>query len=405
MIARISSLLVLAAALAACSGDSGGAPPSHDAGRTRRVIEPPSGKVRPLPPHAIDPGGIGPYRLAVTQSEVLAALSGIPRIATLSIEDVVDVSVVRAEDDAILVGGRPGEPISFIAALARGIARTESGLGVGATREELAALGPELVEPRAARDPRVVVPAAMPGTRFLLENDAVVAILLRGGEAPAPAGDGGVPEVAAPPGCAAAMPASETDVVAAAGLDGVVRMVSACLTSSGKEAIVTAGDLLVVVDTDGSKVRRLAREELRGLVWAGTLRGDGDRDDLVAITERRTGDEMVLSLHVFRLDGGKLSRLVAGEDVYRITETKAQWIGARVEDLRLLLTVDVRPDGYEVKGVLLHLAGIDRAARDVAPLLPVRVRKRRATDPPAPAPVKDAGAPARDAGVVAPRDQ
>jgi hypothetical protein len=410
VIARASSLLALAVGLAACSSGSDQAPPRLDGGRPRRVIEPPTGTVRPLPPHGIDPGGIGPYRLGVTHAEVLAPLP-VPRSVTLEIEEVLDSYVVRFEDDQILLGGRPGEPISFIAALAKDIIRTEAGLGVGARRGELTALGAERQSPRAARDPRIVIPASMPGTRFLLDNDVVVAILLRdeASAAPAaPASDGGAAPLDAgvAAGCAAALPASEPDVVAAAGLKSVARVFPACLSAAGAHALVVAGDVMVVIDAEGAKARRVAKEELRGLVWASPLRVEPDRDDLVAVTEQRDGDEVVLTLHTFRLEGGRLVRL-ASEEVYELTETRAQWIGARVEDLRLLLTVEARGEDYEVGGVLIHLSGgLERAARDVAPLLPKRVdRKPRAPRPPTePASARDAGAPARDAAAVAPRD-
>jgi hypothetical protein len=391
VIPRALSLAILAVGLAACSGGGGGdSPPKLDAGRTRRVIEPPTGKVRPLPPHAIDPGGIGPYRLGVSQAEVLAVIPPPPRMTTLEVDQVLEAQVVRAEDDAILAGGRRGEPISFVAALAPGIARTETGLGVGARRSELAALGPERGDPRIARDPRIVVPAAMPGVRFLVDNDAVAAILVRA--APEGAADAGGVE-----GCAAELPASEPDVLGAAGLAGLTRVLPSCLGGSGREAVVVAGDVIVVVDADGARTRKVAKQELRGLVWAAPVRSEPDRDDLVAITERRDGDELVLALHAFRLDGGRLVPLVE-EDVYRLTETKAQWIGARVADLRLLSTVEARSDGYEVGGVLLHLGASGVAVRVAAPLLPRLIpRKRRTGGEPAPAPVRDAGAPSADA--------
>ena len=404
MISRVSSLLVVAG-IAACSSGGDRQAPKLDAGRTRRVIEPPTGTVRPLPPHAIDPGGIGPYRLGVSQAQVLEPMP-VPRSWTLEIEEVIDAIVIRAEDDEILLGARPGEPISFIAALATKIVRTEAGLGVGSRRFELAALGPELHNPRSARDPRIVVPAAIPGARFLLENDVVAAILLRASDAPpAATGDAGpAPDAGAPTGCAAALPASEPDVLAVAGVK-IARIAPACLSANGSEAIVVAGETIIVVDTAGGKPRRVAKEEVRGLVWAAPLRVEPDRDELVAISERRDGDRLVLTLHTYDFKGGRLGRQLS-EDVYPLSETQAQWIGARVADLRLLLTVDARGEAYEVGGFLLHLGtGLERTVRDVAPLLPRQVARRRRTgSEPAPAPARDAGAPAVDATTVSPRD-
>jgi hypothetical protein len=404
----VKRLLLLA--LACCS--SGGSAPPHaiDAGRTRRVIEPPPGQVRALPPHAIDAGGVGPYyRLGATQSEVFAVLPSIPRVAILDIEKILDASVIRAEDDTLLVGSRPGERISFIAVLAPGIAKTDGGLAVGAHLDGLTALGPPLVDPRAAHDPRLFTAAAMPGVHFVIDGDRVSAILLQPApETPVvvpPSQDGGVPE---PPRtrCTATLTSSRADILAAAGLkasDARADVYPACVTSDAREAVVTSGDVITLVDADGERAHRISAIELKGLVWAAPLRNDLDRDEIVAITERRTDDELVVELTVLRLDGGRLVRFL-DQPVYparTLTRTSAQWIGARLEDLGLLITVDARPEGFVVGGVLVHapLTGV----RDVAPLLPQTVPRRRrpiaeTTQPASPA---DAAVPARDAGLDA----
>ena len=123
----------------------------------------------------------------------------------------------------------------------------------------------------------------------------------------------------------------------------------------------------------------------------------------------REKDELVVSLIALRLEGGRLSR-IGDEQAFRLTETSAQWIGARLADLRLLIEVTARPDGFGVGGVLVHTG--PTGARDVAPLLPVSVARRRARATPegtsaaptdvspsdASAPRPDAGKP-RDAGV------
>ena len=107
---------------------------------------------------------------------------------------------------------------------------------------------------------------------------------------------------------------------------------------------------------------------------------------------------------ILRLEGGRLSAFVS-RDVYKLTETLTQWIGARVEDVRLLLTVEARGADYEVGGVLMHLSGLERIARDVAPLLPKQIERKARTKPASEPPAtRDAGTPARDAAPVAPRD-
>jgi hypothetical protein len=365
--------------VAACSSGGTDKPPSYDAGRTRRVIDPPSGVVRAVPPHAIDPGGVGPYRLGATQAEVFEALppeQQIPRVAILDVERVLDASVVRAEEDTVLVGGRPGERMSFVAVLAPKIARTDGGVGVGSTLKELAALGAEKDE-RAERDPRIVVPASLPGARFIVDGERVIAILLR------KADDRG------PVGCKATLPATEDEIRAAAGLErGRVR--AACLTSAAKEAIVTDGAAVVVVDAEGPKARRVTATEIPGLVWAAPLHAADDRDEIVAIVERRDDEALSETLIVMRLEGGKLVRTLE-EKVYELSATSAQWIGAKLADVRLFLTVEARGDGYEVGGILVH--GNAESIRDVAPLVPRPVqRKQQRKTPTPPATAPDAGA-------------
>lgn len=409
--------LVALVVAAACSGGSSSDPRQVDAGRTRRQLPPPPGTVRQLPPYAIDPGGIGPYRLGATADEIYAAMpERIPRIAILDIANVIDASVVRCDADSLLAGARPEQQISFLAALSAGIARTEGGLAVGAWRDAVEAAEPPLIDPRVARDPRVLVPASNPGARFLFDADRVTAILLVGNGAPgatppgAPPGPPGPPPDAMPAdagparGCHVGLPAPEAELRAAAQLtQDPARILSACLTPEGREAVVIAGTSITVVEVERDHPRRVAAVELRGLSWASPLRRDGDRDDLIAIAEDRTDDELVVTLVALRLEGGKLVK-IAEDPVYRVTRTSAQWIGARLADLDLYVVVEDRPDGYLVGGALVHRAGA--GARDVAPLTPATVSRRRRTtsDPPAPLPV-DAAPPTdaarRDAGADA----
>lgn len=370
--------LGLLLALAACSSNSTDAPPTRDAGRTRRVIEPPPGEVRPVPPHAIDAGGVGPYRLGVTQDELFAALTSIPRVATLDVDGILDASVVRTEDDTILVGGRRGERTSFAAVLAPGIARTEGGLAVGARRAELAALGPELDDPRTARDPRLVVLASLPGARFVLDGDRVQAIFLRAVDDPPPRPDAG----AGAAGCVATAPPG-------------ARGEPACFTSAGREALVVGSTTIAAIDATGARGRAV---EIPGLVWAAPLRNDYDRDEVVAIAQRRDAQELVVTLLVHRYDGGRLVKTVE-QPVYTLTATGAQWIGAQLADVELMLVVTARSDRFDVGGLLVHAVG--GSARDVAPLVPVQVprRRRSAADPVAPPPAPVDARPADDAAV------
>jgi len=412
--------VVCAALFVTACSSGGGDGKSIDAGRTRRQLPPPTGDVRPLPPFSIDPGGIGGYRLGATPEEIYGVMpEPFPHIAILDIAGVLDASVVRCEGDQLLAGGRPDERVGFLAALSPEIARTESGLAVGARRGEVEAAGPALVDPRIARDPGVIVPSWNPGARFLFDADRVFAILLVGTSDPAlpPAGPGPtsppVPPDAAPTdagagaaGCSGALPGTELELRAAAQVtQGPATVLAACLTPEGREALVIAGDTITVIDLDHDRPRRVATVEVRGLSWAAPLRRDADRDDVVAVVEDRSEDELVVSLVALRFEGGKLIKL-AEEPVYRVTRVSAQWIGAQLADLRLLLFVEDRADGYQVGGVLVHRSGA--AVRDVAPLSPATISRRRRTTPDAPdapspptidaGPPAEAAPPARDAG-------
>ncbi|MEJ7598131.1 MAG: hypothetical protein WKG01_09505 [Kofleriaceae bacterium] len=59
-LSSLARVLAPVLALAACSDRSSGRQPAREEPQ-RRVIEPPSGTVRPMPPHAIRSVGVGPY--------------------------------------------------------------------------------------------------------------------------------------------------------------------------------------------------------------------------------------------------------------------------------------------------------------------------------------------------------
>src|SRR5512139_1284002 len=87
-------------------------PPPRDAPRARRVIEPSTDRVGPLPPYAIRSDGVGPYKLGEKLSELLEQLASGPRIELFEIAGVVHRNVIRAEDDTILIGGEQASTAS-----------------------------------------------------------------------------------------------------------------------------------------------------------------------------------------------------------------------------------------------------------------------------------------------------
>jgi hypothetical protein len=176
--------LVLALALigSGCS-DRDRPHPSEPADRTPRVLEPPPQNVRALPPHAIRADGVGPFKLGLTLEQLGSQVLSGGRSAQVDLPNVTHLSVLHAEDDAIQVGGEPLGRASFVAVVGPKIARTESGIQVGSTRDELlAALGPFASELDRIRDPRVVVPSRLRELRAVIENNRVVGLVIAASE-------------------------------------------------------------------------------------------------------------------------------------------------------------------------------------------------------------------------------
>src|SRR5688572_423623 len=221
-------------------------PAPRDAGPARRVIVPAIGDVRPLPPHAIRADGVGPYRLGAPLDAVLAQLPSGPRVALLDLQGVVDVSVIRAEDDGVLVGGESvAATAAYIAVVRADVARTETGIGVGSHRRDLVtAMGPELVDTRFVRDPGLLAFASLPGARFVVVEDRVGAVLLRRRDPAEPAA--GRPSHEPASDTCGGGPRSEA-AITASGLRGQSpRSMPICFSAAGEIAVITDGTLAVV---------------------------------------------------------------------------------------------------------------------------------------------------------------
>jgi len=365
-------LVVLAVAASCGSHDQSGVKPDRE--RQRRVIEPPSGRVRPLPPHAIRGDGVGPYKLGATLAELLDELPSGPRIAQFDIPGVVHRSILHAENDAILIGGEPLGRASFVAVLGPDIARTESGVHVGSTRDELVrGLGPPVDDPGHARDPRMVVPSGLRGARVVLDpGDRVAAIVV--------AADGDMPQPVTPrdagvePGCARPV-------------DPDGKLLGACLTAGG-ERIAVDGDDVVVHGPDSDRV--IAQVRVSGLVFVAPLRNPVDgRDELVAISRLDDAQARTWTLTAFRLEGGRLARAIDATPLYQLSAANARWIGAELRDLELYLELTARPDAIEVGGLLTSRMG-DKL-RDAVVISVIPAARRHA---------KSAAAEAGDAGIA-----
>jgi hypothetical protein len=356
-------LLVL---LAACGHHD--KPKSDEQDRPRRVIEPlgsGSGGVRALPPHAIRADGVGPYRLGASVSELLDQLPSGPRITQLTIPGIVHRDLLRAEEDAILIGAEPQGKSTFVAVVRGDIARTEAGVHVGSTREELIkALGAPLEELDRARDPRLVVPTNMKNMRAVFDDDQIAAIVVVAeADRPTPL------KVDAPePPCT--RPAS----------DATKKLFGICLTNAG-ELVRARNDELLLVGRDGEKP--ITSLPIRGLVFAAALRNPLDnRDDLIAITRSGDAQSRTWSLSAYRLADGKLVRTIDPQQgqLYQLNAGNARWIGAELDSLDLYLELTSRSDSIEVGG-LLTTRTEDGKIRDIVVIAPVSVARRRAKAP------------------------
>ena len=343
----------------------------HDAQRVRRVIEPSTDPVGPLPPYSIKADGVGPYKLGEKLSDLLERLVSGPRIALFEIPGVVHRNVIRAEDDTILIGGEQAGTALFVAVVGSDVART-AGIHVGSTREELvAALGPPIDDPARAHDPRLLVPSSLPNLQVVLDGDRVAAIV--------------VTSATPPPRPSAECPRPEP----------TEKAIGACMTGAG-ELIQVDGDQVSIRSADGE--RTLATPpKFPGLRFAAPLRGVDGRDELVVVTRTDEAAARSWLVHAFRFEGARLVRTIDTAVLYQLSTTNARWIGAAdVRDVDLYLELTGRPDGVEVGGLLTTLVTTRGATkiRDVVVISPVQVPRRRG---------KSAPADASDAGVSASR--
>ena len=332
--------LLLLFVIAACS-ESKQPEPKREPERQRRVIEPQSRGVRALPPHAIRADGVGPYKLGATVRELLDQLPSGPRITQFTLPDVIQRDILRAEDDAILIGTEPQGTAKFVSVVRSEIARTEAGVHVGSTTAELErSLGAPLEEAERAQDPRLVIPSNLKNARVLLDGDRarIEAIVI-------------------------ATEAERPKEAAAEKRDYIVRQ--------------TGEDMMLIARE--SEKPTTAPVRVPGLVFAAPLRNPNDsRDDIVAITRTEDGQIRTWSLVVLRPHEGKLLRLVE-QTVYKLTADNARWIGADIDNLELFLELTSRADSIEVGGLLT--TRISGKLRDIVVITPVNVPRRRAKAP------------------------
>jgi len=378
---RLASLLLALLVAAGCRDDRS-KPIIHDAGRARRVFEKPAGEVRAVPPHAIRADGVGPYLLGTPLDDVLDLRAHGPQVVVFEIEDAFDVSLIKAENGTLLIGAERASGVSYVAVLERAIARTEDGVGVGSTRAEVeAALGKPLAGAQRLRDPRLEVFTKLPNTRFVIDGDKVSAVVvgLDGRPRPrrppaepvpaAPAPPGPAPEPPPAPRCEA-LEATPEAAGAAARLEGTdVRVLTACLAPTEPMLIVSGDERVAAVGGESTKLRRIDQQLAPGLLFAGPIDIDRDGRDEVAVVARRTdGDGRSWVVDIYRLEQGKLVPRMPRKVLYTIGQRSAELVGARLDDIDLLVELWIDGEFVRSRGLFVHRGS--QAPRNVVPLRP-----------------------------------
>ena len=391
---RMAMLLV---ALAACRDEGEQARGADEESLGQRVFQAPAGVVRAVPPHRIQPNGIGPYLLGAEFKAILSTLPHGPRVEVIQIDRVVGYRLVRVAQDDILVGIGQAGKASMVAALDPEIAKTEDGWGVGSEIDTLReALGPERAI-AGARDPKLVELARLPNARVVVRGHRVAAIVvgpegadagrdlgpadaLSGGATSRPASGAARPRPPAPPtppgsGCtvATALEALASEPVAATARakdPDKASVYYGCFTGEEPEAVVAADDQLVLVTGEPGKLRKGATMSVSDLIFAGVSDVDGDgRHDLIAVSESRSSEALGMRIEVVRADGGRLVS-AADEEVYRVTSDAAVPV-AKLKDIEILIEAYDAGDAIEVGGYFVQWDGDD--VRSIAPLQPKTV--------------------------------
>ena len=348
-------LWIAALALVACSDRDRGdrASAQAEAPRQRRVIEPPVGVVRALPPHPIRATSVGPYKLGEKLSELLEQLPSGPRMVLFEVPGLLHRSLIRAEDNAVLIGGEPQGTANFVAVVGSEVARTESNIHVGSTRAELiSAIGPLVEELDRAHDPRLAIPSGLKNARVILDEDRISAIAILADTT------------------TAAGPPVKDECPRPAATD---KAFGACLTGAG-ELVELADNEITIRLPDSEKA--MAAFKVPNARFAAPLRTTDGRDELVVVTRTEDPQLRSWSIVAFRFDNGKITRSVDPTPLYGVSSSNARWIGAEVQEVDLYLELANRADTIEVGGLLTTRAGRG-PTRDVVVISTKSVARRR----------------------------
>jgi len=266
---------------------------------------------------------------------------------------------MRSDGDALLLGvGRHGG-VAFISVLDPDIARTESGIGVGAGVQELiGALGALRAPANQGRDRRIITFTALPDTRFIVASGKVVAAVVM------PADE----EVVAAPAqeetsCKAPALASRKEEFLAL-LKGPrfskewsapLSAQFACVTGDAGGALLRRGDSIgwAVADATTGELRVQASVKVPGLSFATILETGETHPEIYSVSERRSDVLREVVVTRYALVGGRLvnkwSRVA-----YSLGAKTASWIGATLKTADFLIEISGRDGAVELGGFYLE---------------------------------------------------
>ncbi len=396
----LTAVPVIAVFLISCS-EKNTKPEVDNTNFTRRVFRPPpKGEVRAVPPHNIHEKGVGPYELGTSFQSTLSHLPHGPRVELYKAEGLFDYRLMRADDDALVIGvGRSGK-VAFVSVLDPDIAKTESGVGVGAGLKELTiALGEEQEEQSGSRDERILRFSALANARFILEEGKVVAALVtppdtpppmiessKGDDTPLSKGNG------KNQGCRSEkLKDRRSDILKVAKVknSSVDQMLFTCIVSDFGEAVLRTGTTIkVVAETASGGLKLAGTTSVPGLSFVAVLETGEARPELFSVTQHHSVLAREVRVNRYFFGNGKISKTWSSP-AFILQAREASWIGADLNSADFLVELKggngvVIVGGIYVqkqKGALRHVVPVDSIS------LPV---ERQAKKPPI----------LRDAGVV-----
>lgn len=287
-----------------------------------------------MPPHNIHTTGVGPYELSASFQTTLALLPNGPRVERFEADGLFDYRLMRTDNDALVLGVGRRNRVAFISVLDPDIARTESGIGVGAGVEELVGtLGAVRTPKGTGRDSRIVTFTALPDTRFIVEGGKVVAAVVMPprGDDDADADKKGAP---IDEGCRVqALQEREPEVLAAAGFGSApTSILWTCLGSDLGEAVVRSGDSIKIVGSQGpsAPMRVWTETQVPGLDFVAALDTGDERRELYSVSHKHNSKSRQVVVTRYKVAGGRILP-VWTRYPFKLKASSASWLGAKVQ--------------------------------------------------------------------------